>query len=96
MVGDAIHGRSAPSIEREGSPEYRPARLWDDGIIDPLDTRRLRSDSSSALNRSYSRDHVRRLRECNAPLQQEAEAAAEGARASRRSYHHCMASRRET
>ncbi|MHB8140854.1 MAG: carboxyl transferase domain-containing protein, partial [Vulcanimicrobiaceae bacterium] len=27
--------------EREGSPYYSSARLWDDGIIDPLDTRRV-------------------------------------------------------
>ncbi|HEY9085224.1 MAG TPA: carboxyl transferase domain-containing protein [Candidatus Tyrphobacter sp.] len=27
--------------EREGSPYYATARLWDDGIIDPLDTRRV-------------------------------------------------------
>ncbi len=26
--------------EREGNPYYSTARLWDDGIIDPLDTRR--------------------------------------------------------
>jgi 3-methylcrotonyl-CoA carboxylase beta subunit len=26
--------------ERQGSPYYSTARLWDDGIIDPLDTRR--------------------------------------------------------
>jgi 3-methylcrotonyl-CoA carboxylase beta subunit len=26
--------------ERQGSPYYATARLWDDGIIDPLDTRR--------------------------------------------------------
>jgi acetyl-CoA carboxylase carboxyltransferase component len=26
--------------EREGSPYYSSARLWDDGVIDPLDTRR--------------------------------------------------------
>jgi 3-methylcrotonyl-CoA carboxylase beta subunit len=25
--------------EREGSPYYSTARLWDDGIIDPADTR---------------------------------------------------------
>jgi acetyl-CoA carboxylase carboxyltransferase component len=25
--------------EREGSPYYSTARLWDDGILDPLDTR---------------------------------------------------------
>jgi propionyl-CoA carboxylase len=27
--------------EEEGSPYYSTARLWDDGIIDPLDTRRI-------------------------------------------------------
>ncbi len=27
--------------EREGHPYYSTARLWDDGIIDPLDTRRV-------------------------------------------------------
>lgn len=27
--------------EREGSPYYSTARLWDDGIIDPIDTRRI-------------------------------------------------------
>jgi acetyl-CoA carboxylase carboxyltransferase component len=34
----------APILEkydREGSPYYSTARLWDDGIIDPLDTRRV-------------------------------------------------------
>ena len=25
--------------ERQGHPSYASARLWDDGIIDPLDTR---------------------------------------------------------
>jgi acetyl-CoA carboxylase carboxyltransferase component len=27
--------------EREGSPYFSTARLWDDGVIDPLDTRRV-------------------------------------------------------
>jgi acetyl-CoA carboxylase carboxyltransferase component len=27
--------------EEEGHPYYSSARLWDDGIIDPLDTRRV-------------------------------------------------------
>ncbi len=27
--------------EREGSPWYSTARLWDDGVIDPLDTRKV-------------------------------------------------------
>jgi acetyl-CoA carboxylase carboxyltransferase component len=34
----------APTVERydeEGSPYFSTARLWDDGVIDPLDTRRV-------------------------------------------------------
>ncbi len=27
--------------EREGSPYYSTARLWDDGILDPPETRRV-------------------------------------------------------
>jgi acetyl-CoA carboxylase carboxyltransferase component len=27
--------------EREGSPYYSSARIWDDGIIDPADTRKV-------------------------------------------------------
>jgi 3-methylcrotonyl-CoA carboxylase beta subunit len=29
------------TYEREGSPYFATARLWDDGVIDPLDTRRI-------------------------------------------------------
>jgi 3-methylcrotonyl-CoA carboxylase beta subunit len=37
--------------ERQGSPYYASARLWDDGVIDPLDTRRVLGLSlSAALN----------------------------------------------
>ena len=37
--------------EREGSPYHSTARLWDDGVIDPLDTRRvLALGISAALN----------------------------------------------
>lgn len=28
-------------IEREGSPYFTSARLWDDGVIDPIDTRKV-------------------------------------------------------
>ena len=31
--------RSAQQYERQGHPYYATARLWDDGIIDPADTR---------------------------------------------------------
>jgi 3-methylcrotonyl-CoA carboxylase beta subunit len=27
--------------EAQGNPYYATARLWDDGVIDPLDTRRV-------------------------------------------------------
>jgi 3-methylcrotonyl-CoA carboxylase beta subunit len=27
--------------EEQGNPYYATARLWDDGIVDPLDTRRV-------------------------------------------------------
>ncbi|HTS21429.1 MAG TPA: carboxyl transferase domain-containing protein [Casimicrobiaceae bacterium] len=38
--------------EREGHPYYASARLWDDGVIDPADTRRvLALGLSAALNR---------------------------------------------
>jgi 3-methylcrotonyl-CoA carboxylase beta subunit len=29
------------TYDREGSPYYSSARLWDDGVIDPADTRRV-------------------------------------------------------
>ncbi len=32
--------RSSSKYEREGSPYYSTARLWDDGVIDPVRTRR--------------------------------------------------------
>ena len=37
--------------EEEGSPYYSSARLWDDGVIDPADTRKVLALSlSAALN----------------------------------------------
>ena len=41
MVGDADADEIRATYETEGSPYYSTARLWDDGIIDPLDTRRV-------------------------------------------------------
>jgi 3-methylcrotonyl-CoA carboxylase beta subunit len=35
-------------FEREGSPYYSTARLWDDGIIDPASTRTVLGLSLSA------------------------------------------------
>src|SRR6478609_4766322 len=44
MSDDDRDASEAPIIddyEREGSPWYSTARLWDDGVIDPRDTRKL-------------------------------------------------------
>src|SRR5438477_13163197 len=45
---------TAPTLavyEAEGNPYYSTARLWDDGVIDPIDTRMvLALGTSSALN----------------------------------------------
>ena len=51
MVGDADPDEIIAKYEEEGNPYYSTARLWDDGIIDPLDTRRvLALGISAALN----------------------------------------------
>ena len=51
MVGDADPDEIKATYEAEGNPYYSTARLWDDGIIDPLDTRRvLALGISAALN----------------------------------------------
>ncbi len=51
MVGDADPDEIREKYEREGNAYYSTARLWDDGVIDPLDTRRvLALGISAALN----------------------------------------------
>ncbi len=48
---DAFEASILDKYEREGSPYHSTARLWDDGVIDPLDTRRvLALGISAALN----------------------------------------------
>jgi acetyl-CoA carboxylase carboxyltransferase component len=48
---DAFEGPILDEYDRQGSPYYSTARLWDDGVIDPLDTRRvLAMGISAALN----------------------------------------------
>jgi acetyl-CoA carboxylase carboxyltransferase component len=48
---DAFEAPILAEYERQGSPYYSTARLWDDGVIDPLDTRRvLALGISAALN----------------------------------------------
>jgi acetyl-CoA carboxylase carboxyltransferase component len=51
MVGNADPDEIRAKYEAEGNPYYSTARLWDDGIIDPLDTRRvLALGIAAALN----------------------------------------------
>jgi acetyl-CoA carboxylase carboxyltransferase component len=50
----AIHDPILEKYEREGSPYYSTARLWDDGVLDPAETR-----SALALAVSMA---------CNAPI----------------------------
>ena len=51
MVGDTDPDEIRAKYEAEGNPYYSTARLWDDGIIDPADTRRvLALGISAALN----------------------------------------------
>jgi len=38
---DAFKRPIAEKYEQEGNPYYSTARLWDDGIIDPRDTRNV-------------------------------------------------------
>ncbi len=48
---DAIRSPILEKYEREGSPYYSTARLWDDGILDPADTRQaLALGLSAAFN----------------------------------------------
>ncbi len=54
MTAEEVQEFERPVLEkyeREGSPYYSTARLWDDGIIDPADTRDVLGLSiSAALN----------------------------------------------
>jgi acetyl-CoA carboxylase carboxyltransferase component len=48
---DAFEAPILDKYDREGSPYHSTARLWDDGVIDPMDTRRvLAMGISAALN----------------------------------------------
>ena len=42
--------------EREGHPHYASARLWDDGILDPVDTRSVLGMALSVANRTLNVD----------------------------------------
>lgn len=49
-----IEDKVKAKYEHEGSAYYSTSRLWDDGIIDPVDTRKIIAMGiSSSLNKSY-------------------------------------------
>ena len=51
----AASGYQQPILEkyeREGNPYYSTARLWDDGVIDPLDTRMVLGLALSVVTRA--------------------------------------------
>ena len=46
---EAFQARIRDQYARQGHPFYASARLWDDGVIDPVDTRRVLALSLSAI-----------------------------------------------
>jgi 3-methylcrotonyl-CoA carboxylase beta subunit len=53
---DAFKAPIRAQYEKEGHPYYASARLWDDGVIDPADTRRVLGLAiSAALNQPIAR-----------------------------------------
>jgi acetyl-CoA carboxylase carboxyltransferase component len=51
---DALKKPILEKYEREGSAYYSTARLWDDGIIDPADTRKiLAMGIATSLNKPF-------------------------------------------
>ena len=73
MVGDADPDEIRAKYEHEGSPYYSTARLWDDGIIDPRDTRRvLALGLAAAANAPGAGDDLRRLPDVGISLRLEA------------------------
>ena len=61
--GRRAHGAPIRAkYETEGSPYYATARLWDDGILDPLETRdALGARHRRGAERADPADDVRRL-----------------------------------
>ncbi len=59
---DAFKAPIREQYERQGHPYYATARLWDDGVIDPVDTRRVLGLAISAsLNAPIETAALRRV-----------------------------------
>ena len=52
---EAVRTMTEQKLDQESSAYYATARLWDDGIIDPRDTRKA---LTVGLSMSYNRDWV--------------------------------------
>ena len=53
---EAFKAKVVEAYDKEGSPYYSTARLWDDVIIDPADTRRVLSLCLSAAAKPVPED----------------------------------------
>ncbi|CAA6659430.1 unnamed protein product [Spirodela intermedia] len=56
---EEFRNRVVEAYEREGSPYYSTARLWDDGIIDPADTRRVLGLCLSAASSVHPQEETK-------------------------------------
>ena len=62
---DNIRNPILQKYEDEGNPYYSTARLWDDGVIDPLDTRMILAlGLSTAMNETLKKQ-ISVFSECN-------------------------------
>ena len=61
---EAFRAPIREQYETQGSPYYATARLWDDGIVDPAQSRRVLGLSlSAALNAPQRADEIRRVQD---------------------------------
>ncbi len=54
----AYENKIRQQYETQGHPLYASARLWDDGVIDPVDTRRVLAHGLSAATQKTARDEA--------------------------------------
>jgi 3-methylcrotonyl-CoA carboxylase beta subunit len=55
-VGDTDPDEIRATYEREGSPYFATARLWDDGVLDPRETRTVLGICLAACSQAPPRD----------------------------------------
>jgi len=54
---DKIRQPILDKYEKEGHPYYASARLWDDGVISPLETRSVLAEALRAVGNAPIGDH---------------------------------------